>query len=70
MKGKNPDFSGGHRIAWNTPNLPTEDGINRKNMYANFWTKFWRPGILFSFLSSLCVYIVVLITGTVIGNKG
>lgn len=51
MKGKNPDFSGGHRIAWNTPNLPTEDGINRKICMRIFGQSF--GGQVFSFPSFL-----------------
>lgn len=70
MKKKNPDFSGEHGIAWNTPHLPSEDGINRKRCMLIFGKGFGGQGFFFFFLSPLCVYIVVLITGTVSGNKG
>lgn len=51
MKGKNPDFSGRHRIAWNTPHLPIEDGINRKRCVLIFGKGF--GGQIFSFPSFL-----------------
>lgn len=49
MKGKHPDFSGGRRIAWNTPHLPSEDGINRKRCMLIFGKGFGGQVFPFSF---------------------
>ena len=54
-EGKASDFSGGRRIAWNTPHLPYEDGINGKRCMLIFGKGFGGQVFSFSFFS-LCLH--------------